>query len=216
MKSILFWGIALLSSGILLSAADANLVPDNIAGFEGPESLKGIQFWWSPAPNDFRRLTTAESYRGKSSLEMKLDFPSNKLGIYVPLLKSVRRGETYTASAYVKCVGKKILNIYLYTTDGKNKVVESAFKGFSVDGSWRQIKVTATLSKDAAELGIILRTPDKDSLFYVDCLGLYKAGDAPGQMPAREEKNVTEQAFVIPMTRQAPRMDGTGDDPVWK
>ena len=215
-KNILFCGIALLSCGILLSGAEDNLVPDNIAGFETPESLKGIQFWWSSAPDAFRRLTPAESYRGKSSLEMKLDFPSNKLGIYVPLLKNVRQGETYTASAYVKCVGKKILNIYLYTTDEKNKVVETVFKGFSVDGSWRQVKVTATLSKDAAVLGIILRTPDKDALFYVDCLGLYKAGDAPGQMPAREEKNTTEQAFVIPMTGQAPRMDGTGNDPVWK
>lgn len=215
MKNI-FLTLAFLVAWIPAFASEHNLVPEDIRSFENLGAMKHIQYWWSGNPDEFRRSVNTESYQGKSSLEVITDYPSNKLGIYIPLLKNVKKGESYTASAYVKNAERKKLNIYIYTTDAKHQRVEALFKTYSVTKLWQQVKVTATLEKDAAELGIILRSPEKTPCtFYIDSLGLYKGKDAPGQMQAREEAFSEEKPFIIPMSGKAPRLTGTGNDPAW-
>lgn len=201
--------------GISILSGAENLVPAELRDFENATQIDKVKYWWGAA-DQYRKLTTADSYRGRSCLEVKADYPSNKLGVYIPLLKDIKAGNTYTATAYVKCSQKEWINIYIYTTkDGKTQ--EAVFKGYRVDRSWQQIKVTATLKKDAETLGIIIRTPGKDVNFFIDCIGLYEGENAPGEIPGRIIKKALSQIkpLVIPMTNKPPVFNGTGNDPIW-
>ena len=74
------------------------------------------------------------------------------------------------------------------------------------------------MTKDADELGIILRSADKDFTFYVDNLALYAGKNAPGVMPQRiaPEKTAKKIDFItVPYTGKKVIFKGANADNTW-
>ena len=203
----------LFALSILVSFASENLVPAALSGFEDASQLNKVIYWYGSREI---KLTDLESYTNRSSMAVWVN-PPKKVGVYIPILKNVKANDVYTASAYVKGATKGGVSMYIYTTRNKKRV-EAFFAPRRVDNVWQQIKLTGKLTKDADELGIILRSADKDFTFYVDNLALYAGKNAPGVMPQRiaPEKTAKKIDFItVPYTGKKVIFKGANADNTW-
>jgi hypothetical protein len=212
--------------GLLLFAGNcfaANLLPETVGGFEQPSELSKIVYMWNPAGKELGellRLSTAESYRGKSSLEVH-SYPPKSFGIFVQAAKrDFKAGETYTASVYVKAPQTMNILIYLMAYNKLWKEPRGTKFAYTVVGSsWKQLKVTFKLPKDAKIVGTIVRVGGKETApkkFYLDELKIEPGRRATASEPGRIESNETVNFKGVIPVGKAPVIDGKLSEPVWE
>lgn len=181
-----------------------NLLPPEASGFEGelPPHPTATAMW---NRNDIR-ITSDISYCGAKSLEFTIS-PKTKRVVFFPKNEMFKKGETVTASAYIRGdkAGGPVL-LYLWGTDKLwNPARIQKFTHGPVTQEWKQFVITAEMPADINVLGVMVAasTTQGTTKLYIDEVKLERGSSATPSIANRKE-NISSlnrnSIFVIPFS----------------
>jgi len=175
-------------------------------------------------PDDFYRIVSDRPYRGAGCLAVNTSGPHrNAVIIHFPA-GPFKAGETVTVSAYLRADPAMKIALFAWTTDSDDRDLqakEQIREITSLSAEWRQVHVTAKLSKDAKHVWALVASLHEDATqrsFYVDEVKLERAAKPSPSEPAAAGDAAHEAPrpdFRVPFASTKPAIDGKLGDPCW-
>ena len=200
--------IVLLSLFALPATWARNLLPAGVSALDTEQALSGVRYLgerdYPRDPKRFRRIVSTSPYRGAGCLEFTSFGPKYGFVIFPGPAAGFAKGETFTASAYVRAPSKTQVMIYVWSDDGAFHPYDQVRKTAEVSTQWRQISVTGKLTRQCERVSVLIRVhPQPGTTRYavlVDDVRLER-GNKPS--PSSPEKGPVARPTRTPQTTAA-------------